>query len=167
MNILCKNCQRTSVHVHCHCNRIKRAETSKTLFYLRTVTYRDAPIHIQYHYWTIVPLSCVIQGMWRKVANISMNFRPPVTSLTDIAVFLSNKVKEEALKCEVTAVDKLGPQFLGHESSSHVWKRGIGTSLVPQIHYNLLRSSPLCRTIWKEWLSTLEWINAVWAYIKN
>lgn len=33
----------------------RRVETSKTLFYLRTVTCRDAPIQIKYHQWTKFP----------------------------------------------------------------------------------------------------------------
>lgn len=44
-------CSSTSVERHCH-HGMTRVETSKTLFYyLKTVTYRDAPIQIKYHHW--------------------------------------------------------------------------------------------------------------------
>lgn len=70
----------------------RRVETSKTLFYLRTVTCRDAPIQIRYHYWTKFPLSGLHMACGKpKQHTEEMQF--PVTNMSFISIILSSDNK--------------------------------------------------------------------------
>lgn len=87
-----------------------RVETSKTLFYLKTVTWRDAPIQRKYNYWTKFPLSGVHMANQHKRKNAV----PCNKYKLYINYFIQwQQSNGGALDCSVTVMDGINTQFLG------------------------------------------------------
>lgn len=176
IDLLCWKCRAILVDMICHYMEWRIVETSKTLFYLRTVTCRDAPIQIKYYYWTKFPFMGVTYGIW----EIKQTYKTIAVPCNKYELYFNYYIQwqqsnDGASNCSVTVMDGINTQFWANlriQDLHHEWKIGICASLVPQIHYNSLQRFLPCRKLRKEWLSTrlvvpLEWINAVWAYIKN
>lgn len=69
----------------------RRVETSKTLFYWSTVTCRDAPIQIKYHYWTKFPSAGLLSYMaCGKSDRHTEELQIPGTNMSYTSITLSS-----------------------------------------------------------------------------
>ena len=68
----------------------QREETSKTLFYLITVTWRDAPKRIKYNYQTKFPLLGLHMACGKSKTNTKKKTQFPGTNVTYISIILSS-----------------------------------------------------------------------------
>lgn len=160
--------------MQCHCNGMTKSRNIRTLFYLSA--WRDAQIWIISNFLPKFPLPGFRDGMWKPKSR----YRRNAVAFQRIKLYFTYVIqlttsKAEALNCSATVMDGIKTHFWANFSiliSHYEWKIGISASPVPSISFQCCSNFFPAENSKKEWLSTclvvpLQWINAVWAYIKN